>query len=107
MFDRDGKIHIDTPMSRLLRKPPLMVAGMTPSTVQSGFNIAVLNAGYHIELAGGGHYNPKALRSKVDEIVKGIKPGLALTLNTLVSYTLLIVFIRLAHLFVSYIVHQS
>lgn len=25
---RDGKIHIDTPFSRLLSKPPLMVAGM-------------------------------------------------------------------------------
>ncbi|KAJ1727390.1 fatty acid synthase alpha subunit Lsd1, partial [Coemansia sp. Benny D160-2] len=31
--ESDGKIHIDTPMSRLLGKPPVMVAGMTPSTI--------------------------------------------------------------------------
>lgn len=81
--DRDGRLHIDTPFSRLLGKPPMMVAGMTPATVQAGLNIATLNAGYHIELAGGGHYNAKALRSKVDEIVKNVQPGVGITLNAL------------------------
>ncbi|KAH8923738.1 hypothetical protein BT69DRAFT_1241845, partial [Atractiella rhizophila] len=80
---RDGRVHIDTPFSRLVKKPPLMVAGMTPTTVQAGFNAAVLNAGYHVELAGGGHYSPAALRKKVDDIVKMVKPGLAITLNSL------------------------
>lgn len=81
---RDGRIHIDTPFSRLLSKPPLMVAGMTPCTVPADFNAAVMNAGYHIELAGGGHYNAKALRSKVDTIRSKLqKPGLGFTLNAL------------------------
>ncbi|KAF8199703.1 fatty acid synthase [Pholiota molesta] len=66
----DGELHLDTPFSRLLGKPPIMVAGMTPSTVKAGFVSAVLDAGYHIELAGGGHYNAAALRSKVAEIQK-------------------------------------
>lgn len=79
----DGRVHIDTPMSRLLAKPPLMVAGMTPTTVKGGFVSAVLNAGYHIELAGGGHYNAKALRAKVDEIVSKTAPGVGVTLNSL------------------------
>ncbi|KAJ3995461.1 hypothetical protein F5050DRAFT_1827606 [Lentinula boryana] len=65
---RDGTIHLDTPFSRLLGKPPIMVPGMTPSTVQAGFVSAVLDAGYHVELAGGGHYNANALRAKVIEI---------------------------------------
>jgi hypothetical protein len=94
-----------------------MVAGMTPSTVQAGFNAAVLNAGvyeallasllppfplertrlltrisgggsrsagYHIELAGGGHYNAAAVRSKVSEILGQLEtPGLGLTLDSL------------------------
>ncbi|THH15787.1 hypothetical protein EW146_g4747 [Bondarzewia mesenterica] len=64
----DGKIHIDTPFTRLLGKPPIMVAGMTPTTVKAGFVSAVLNAGYHVELAGGGHYSPAALRAKIAEI---------------------------------------
>lgn len=60
-----------------------MVAGMTPCTVPAGFNAAVLNAGYHIELAGGGHYNPKALRAKVAQIQSMTEPGQGLTLNAL------------------------
>ncbi|KAJ7808688.1 fatty acid synthase beta subunit [Mycena olivaceomarginata] len=65
----DGTLHLDTPFSRLLGKPPIMVAGMTPSTVQAGFVSAVLNTGYHVELAGGGHYNAAALRTKIAEIL--------------------------------------
>ena len=72
IFISDGEIHLDTPFSRLLGKPPIMVAGMTPSTVKAGFISAILDTGYHIELAGGGHYNTAALRSKVAEIQKQI-----------------------------------
>ncbi|TFY80295.1 hypothetical protein EWM64_g3715 [Hericium alpestre] len=79
----DGKIHIDTPFTRLLGKPPIMVAGMTPTTVKAGFVSAVLSAGYHVELAGGGHYSPAALRTKVAEIQSKIPAGVGLTLNAL------------------------
>ncbi|KAJ3540249.1 hypothetical protein NM688_g6254 [Phlebia brevispora] len=79
----DGTLHIDTPFSRLLGKPPLMVAGMTPSTVQAGFVSAVLNAGFHIELAGGGQFAPFVLRDRVAELRKKIPPGVGLTLNSI------------------------
>ncbi|KAI0046589.1 fatty acid synthase [Auriscalpium vulgare] len=79
----DGKVHIDTPFTRLLGKPPIMVAGMTPTTVKAGFVSAVLEAGYHVELAGGGHYSPASLRAKVAEIQSLVTPGLGLTLNAL------------------------
>ncbi|GJE90516.1 fatty acid synthase [Phanerochaete sordida] len=79
----DGTLHIDTPFSRLLGKPPIMVAGMTPSTVKAGFVSAILNAGYHVELAGGGHYNESALRAKVAEIQAQIPSGVGITLNSL------------------------
>ncbi|KAH9856627.1 fatty acid synthase [Lenzites betulinus] len=79
----DGTIQIDTPFSRLLGKPPIMVAGMTPTTVQAGFVSAVLDAGYHVELAGGGHYNATALRAKVAEIQSKIPAGVGITLNAL------------------------
>lgn len=79
----DGKIHLDTPFSRLLGKAPIMVAGMTPTTVKAGFVSAILSAGYHVELAGGGHYNAAALRAKVTEIQSKIPPGVGLTLNSL------------------------
>ena len=79
----DGEIHIDTLYSRLLGKPPIMVTGMTPSTVKAGFVSTVLDAGYHIELAGGGHYNAAALHSKVADIQKWIPPSVGITLNSL------------------------
>ncbi|KAN0066591.1 fatty acid synthase alpha subunit Lsd1 [Thecaphora frezii] len=78
-----GKLMLDTPMSRLLGRPPIMVAGMTPTTVNARINAAVLNAGFHIELAGGGLYNEKALRQRVAEIQALAEPGHALTLNAL------------------------
>ena len=80
----DGKVHIDTPFSRLLgKKAPIMVAGMTPSTVKAGFISTVLSAGYHIELAGGGHHNAAAVGAKVAEIQSQIPAGVGLTLNSL------------------------
>jgi fatty acid synthase subunit alpha, fungi type len=82
-FFSDGKIQIDTPFSRLLGKPPIMVAGMTPSTVKAGFVSAVLSAGYHVELAGGGHYNATAVGAKVAEIQAKIPAGVGITLNSL------------------------
>jgi fatty acid synthase subunit beta len=71
----DGKIQIDSPFSRLLVKPPVMVAGMTPSTVKAGFVSAILSAGYRVEHAGGGHYDAAVVRAKVAEIQLLIPPG--------------------------------
>jgi fatty acid synthase subunit alpha len=52
-------------MSRLLRKLLITVAGMAPTAVKTCFVSAILNAGYHVELAGGGYYNasPKLVSS--------------------------------------------
>ncbi|OLY80881.1 Fatty acid synthase subunit alpha [Smittium mucronatum] len=77
----ENAIHIDTPMSRLLGKPPMMVAGMTPTTIGEKFVSSVMNAGYHVELSGGGHFNEHMFRSKVDKIMNLVKPGLGITLN--------------------------
>jgi fatty acid synthase subunit alpha len=62
---------------------PIMVAGMTPSTVKAGFVSAVLSAGFHVELASGGHYSPASLRAKVAEIQSKIPAGFGITLNSL------------------------
>lgn len=60
------------------------VTHRTPTTVKAGFVSACLKAGYHVELAGGGHYNEKAVRAKVSEIQKLVgKPGVGVTLNAL------------------------
>ncbi|KAJ3387995.1 3-oxoacyl-[acyl-carrier-protein] synthase [Lobulomyces angularis] len=76
-------IHLDTQFSRLLGKPPLMVAGMTPCTVDERFVSAVINAGYHVELAGGGQHTEAYLRDRVKKIMERVAPGEGITLNIL------------------------
>ena len=76
-----GKTFVDTKMSRLLGVPPLMVAGMTPCTVPWDFVAATMNAGYQIELAGGGYYNAKTMTEALNKIEKAIPPGRGITVN--------------------------
>ena len=76
-----GQTFVDTKMSRLLGIPPIMVAGMTPTTVAWDFVAATMNAGYHIELAGGGYYNAKLMEQAVSNIEKAIPPGRGITVN--------------------------
>ena len=53
--DSDGPLTVETKLTRLLNRPPLILAGMTPCTSLDGKELvaAVANAGYHAELAGG------------------------------------------------------
>jgi hypothetical protein len=44
-----GEVHLLTRMSRLLGKPPVMVAGMTPTTVNPQLVSAVMNAGVYAD----------------------------------------------------------
>ena len=76
-----GQTFVDTKMSRLLGVPPVMVAGMTPSTVPWDFVAATMNAGYQIELAGGGYYNAKSMTEALSKIEKAIPPGRGITVN--------------------------
>ncbi|KAJ9060861.1 fatty acid synthase alpha subunit Lsd1 [Entomophthora muscae] len=80
---KSGKVLVDTRMSRFIGKPPLMVAGMTPCTVPAKFVAAVINAGYHVEMAGGGHFSEPMFRAKVQEIMSKVQPGEGITVNIL------------------------
>ena len=76
-----GQTFVDTKMSRLLGVPPIMVAGMTPCTVPWDFVAATMNAGYHIELAGGGYYDAKGMTEALTKIEKNIPAGRGITVN--------------------------
>ncbi|MCJ1317053.1 beta subunit of fatty acid synthetase [Xylographa vitiligo] len=76
-----GQTFVDTKMSRLLGVPPVMVAGMTPCTVPWDFVAATMNAGYQIELAGGGYYNAKTMTEALTKIEKAIPAGRGITIN--------------------------
>jgi len=76
-----GETYVDTKMSRMLGLPPVMVAGMTPCTVPWDFVAATMNAGYEIELAGGGYYNEKTMTEAITKVEKAIRPGRGITIN--------------------------
>ncbi|KAK0715299.1 acyl transferase domain-containing protein [Lasiosphaeris hirsuta] len=77
----NGRTYVDTKMSRLLGLPPLLVSGMTPSTVPWDFVAATMNAGYEIELGGGGYYNARTLTEAIVKIEKAIPAGRGISVN--------------------------
>jgi len=88
----DGKTESDlsldnyemvTKYTRLIGRPPIMVAGMTPSTVGEGFVSAVANAGYIVELAGGGQVNEQMFRQRILALTALLKQGESITVNLL------------------------
>ncbi|KAJ2688668.1 fatty acid synthase alpha subunit Lsd1 [Coemansia spiralis] len=77
----NGELQIDTPMSRVLGAPTVMVGAMMPTTVNEHFIVAVNNAGYHTELAGGGIITEPDLERRISNLVKLSQPGQGITLN--------------------------
>lgn len=77
----NGSIQIQTKMSKVLCAPPLMVAGMTPTTVPWDFVSAVMNAGYHAELAAGGYFNAESMSNAIETLSTSVQPGMGITCN--------------------------
>ncbi|KAI6082719.1 fatty acid synthase beta subunit [Hypoxylon rubiginosum] len=78
-----GRTFVDTKMSRLLGLPPVMVAGMTPTTVHWDFVAAATKAGYEVELACGGYYDGASLTEAITKISNEIPPGRGIVLNVI------------------------
>jgi fatty acid synthase subunit beta len=85
LTDASGRTLISTKMSQLLGTPPLMVAGMTPTTVHPDFVAAVINAGYHCELAAGGYPKEELLVKAIHTIEQLIPAGKGITINLIYS----------------------
>lgn len=76
-----GEVYVDTKMSRLMGLPPVMVAGMTPTTLHPDFVAATMNSGYQIELSGGGYFDPRMMTDALRDIESRIVPGRGITIN--------------------------
>lgn len=85
LTDASGRTIVNTKMSRLLGTPPLMVAGMTPTTVRPDFVAAVINAGYHVELAAGGYPEEGGFVEAIHTIEQLIPAGKGITINVIYS----------------------
>lgn len=76
-----GEINIVTKLTKVLGTPPIMVTGMTPTTVAWDFVAAVMNAGYHVELAGGGYFSAEVMSAAIAKIVSNVPRGRGITCN--------------------------
>ncbi|CCE61876.1 hypothetical protein TPHA_0B02040 [Tetrapisispora phaffii CBS 4417] len=79
--NKNGKIYVKTKYSSLLGRAPLLVPGMTPTTVSPELVAATINAGYTIELAGGGYFSPEHMTAAIDSVISQIKDGYSLGIN--------------------------
>lgn len=79
----NGDWVMQTKLSQLLSCPPVMVAGMTPTTTHWDFVSSIMKAGYHIELAAGGFYNAEAMSSAIEKLVESLPAGRGVTCNVI------------------------
>lgn len=80
---KQGRTTLETHMTTCMGVKPIMVAGMTPTTVPWDFVAAVTNAGYHVELAGGGYHDPLDMEAAIRKIANNIPPESSITCNLL------------------------
>ncbi|KAL3462080.1 acyl transferase domain-containing protein [Aspergillus heterothallicus] len=76
-----AKPQLKTRLSNVLGAPPVIVAGMTPTTMHPDFVAAIMNAGYHVELAGGGYHSAETMENAISDLVDSILPGRGVTCN--------------------------
>ncbi|KAK3901809.1 acyl transferase domain-containing protein [Staphylotrichum tortipilum] len=79
----DGVLAIENKMTRVFGAPPVMVAGMTPTTVPWEFVAGVMAAGYHVELAGGGYWEKKGFEEALRGLARAVPAGRGITCNLL------------------------
>ncbi|KAI1121427.1 enoyl reductase domain of FAS1 [Nemania abortiva] len=77
----NGQTILETRLSLLLKNPPVITAGMTPTTVHWDFVSAVINAGYHVELAGGGYFDVASMTAAIEKLAASIPAGRGITVN--------------------------
>ncbi|RBP99348.1 type I polyketide synthase [Bifidobacterium xylocopae] len=74
---------ISTAFSRLTGKPPVLLAGMTPTTVDPQIVAAAANAGYWAELAGGGQVTAEVFERHMQELEAELDEGRTVEFNAM------------------------
>jgi fatty acid synthase len=77
------RAQVENAFTRATGTPPVILPGMTPTTVESPIVVAASNAGYWSELAGGGQVTEAILRTRMEEIAEGLQEGRGIIFNAL------------------------
>ena len=79
----DGSVKLSTKFTRLTGRSPILLAGMTPTTVDAKIVAAAANAGHWSELAGGGQVTEEIFDGRIAELTQLLEPGRAVQFNSL------------------------
>ncbi|MFT3899684.1 MAG: DUF1729 domain-containing protein [Gordonia sp. (in: high G+C Gram-positive bacteria)] len=79
----DGRRVVDTAFTRLTGRSPMLLAGMTPTTVDPAIVAAAANAGHWAELAGGGQVTEEIFADNVARLTELLEPGRQAQFNAL------------------------
>lgn len=79
----DGSVRLETRFTRLTGRSPVLLAGMTPTTVDAGIVAAAANAGFWAELAGGGQVSEAIFTDRMAELDRLLEPGRTFQFNSL------------------------
>lgn len=77
----DGRLV--TAFTRATGYSPVMLPGMTPTTVEPGIVAAAANAGHWAELAGGGQHTDDILQENLHNLGRLLQPGVNAQFNAL------------------------
>ena len=79
----DGRVKLSTKFTRLTGRSPILLAGMTPTTVDAKIVAAAANAGHWAELAGGGQVTEPIFNDRIEELSGLLEPGRTYQFNAL------------------------
>ncbi|WP_405133105.1 fatty acid synthase subunit beta domain-containing protein [Nocardia sp. NBC_01388] len=79
----NGRIVVETAFTKLTGRSPILLAGMTPTTVDAKIVAAAANAGHWAELAGGGQVTEQIFADRVHELETLLQPGRTVQFNSL------------------------
>lgn len=79
----DGRVKLSTKFTRLTGRSPILLAGMTPTTVDAKIVAAAANAGHWAELAGGGQVTEEIFANRIDELSELLEDGRTYQFNAL------------------------
>lgn len=79
----NGRVRVATRFTELTGRSPMLLAGMTPTTVDPKIVAAAANAGHWAELAGGGQVTPEILEAHLAELGTLLAPGVNAQFNSM------------------------
>ena len=79
----DGSLRVETAFTRLTGLSPVLLAGMTPTTVDAKIVAAAANAGFWAELAGGGQVSEPIFADRMVELRELLEEGRTFQFNSL------------------------